>query len=72
MFSELICDEMRKNYSFQCFLIPDKCSQVYKSFGNEARARCKMKIHLQSHINDLVAAADGLFLFHFKTSFNKK
>lgn len=65
MFSELICDEMKKNYLFQCFLIPDKCNQVFKSFGNETRARCKMKLHLQSHIDDLIAAENGLLLFFF-------
>lgn len=63
MFSELICDEMKKNYSFQCYLIPDKCCQSFKSFGNEARARGKMKIHLQAHIRELDAEADGSYIF---------
>ncbi|KAG8189683.1 hypothetical protein JTE90_022497 [Oedothorax gibbosus] len=55
MFSEFICDEMKRNYSFTCFLIPDKCNQTFKSFGSEERARCKMKTHLQSHLNDLIS-----------------
>ncbi|XP_035225060.1 uncharacterized protein LOC118197632 [Stegodyphus dumicola] len=59
MFSELTSDEIRRNYSFKCFLIPDKCSQIFKSFGNETRARCKMKAHLLSHIHDLISEANG-------------
>lgn len=58
MFSEHICDEMKRNYSFQCYLIPEKCSQVYKSFGNETQARIKMKAHLLNHIKELIAAAN--------------
>ncbi|XP_054708506.1 zinc finger protein 43-like [Uloborus diversus] len=58
MFSELSCDEIRKNYSFKCFLMPDRCTQIFKSFGNETRARFKIKAHLLSHIKDLAEEAN--------------
>lgn len=56
-FSELTADEIRRNYSYVCYLVPDKCNQKYTSFGNDNRARMQMKSHLLSHIAELLADA---------------
>uniref|UniRef100_T1IPS7 C2H2-type domain-containing protein n=1 Tax=Strigamia maritima TaxID=126957 RepID=T1IPS7_STRMM len=54
MFSDQTADELRKTYTFTCFLMPEKCQQTYSSFGNEHKARLLMKTHLLAHIAELV------------------
>ncbi|XP_023218982.1 zinc finger protein 85-like isoform X2 [Centruroides sculpturatus] len=59
MFSELISDEIRRNYSYKCFLMPEKCTESFSSFGNENKARLQMKGHLLTHIAELLAEANA-------------
>ncbi len=53
MFSELTSNELRRNYMFKCFLMPDECEQTFSSFGNEEKAKMMMKSHLLTHLADL-------------------
>ncbi len=54
MFAELTSNEMSRNYTYTCFLVPDSCTQSYSSFGNEMRAKMQMKSHLLKHVGDLL------------------
>eukprot|EP00096_Caligus_rogercresseyi_P003561 TRINITY_DN1676_c0_g1_i3.p1 TRINITY_DN1676_c0_g1~~TRINITY_DN1676_c0_g1_i3.p1 ORF type:complete len:285 (-),score=70.03 TRINITY_DN1676_c0_g1_i3:172-1026(-) len=45
-------DEMKKTYRFRCRLLPEKCSNVIASVGNEARAKSQMKAHLLAHVRE--------------------
>lgn len=49
-YSKLTSDEMNKKYSYQCRLLPGKCNDTFKSYGNERKAWEKMKLHLNSHL----------------------
>ena len=39
--------------------MPKKCKTQFKSFGNEAGARMKMRNHLHKHIEQLVDEENG-------------
>lgn len=49
-YSKLTSDEMNKKYSYQCRLLPGKCNDTFKSYGNERKAWEKMKLHLNTHL----------------------
>lgn len=59
MFAEMTSDEIRRQYAYKCFLVPEKCSETFKSFGSENRARLQMKSHLLTHIAELLAEANN-------------
>lgn len=59
MFAELTADEIRRNYAYVCYLIPEKCQQKFTSFGNETKARLQMKTHLLGHIAELLAESNS-------------
>ncbi|XP_064603080.1 zinc finger protein 37 homolog isoform X2 [Liolophura sinensis] len=52
-FADLKANEMRRNYTFVCYLMPEKCQAQFSSFGNETQARLKMKNHLSQHLLEL-------------------
>ncbi|CAN7995476.1 unnamed protein product [Ixodes hexagonus] len=60
MFSELTSNEMRRTFSYRCYLMPSTCAETFSSFGNENRARLQMKAHLLAHIAKLLTEANGL------------
>jgi len=62
LFGELTSNEITRNYSYTCFLIPEKCSATFTSFGSEIKAREQMKRHLKKHIDDLVKLKTGQFV----------
>ena len=53
MFAELHSNELSRNYTFTCFLMPEQCSQSFSSFGNENKAKIMMKTHLLNHLEEL-------------------
>ncbi|XP_069114977.1 uncharacterized protein [Argopecten irradians] len=53
-FSEMKSNEITRNFTYTCYLMPKKCQEQYKSFGNETQARMRMRSHLQKHIEKLV------------------
>ncbi|GAB6023272.1 hypothetical protein CHUAL_008084 [Chamberlinius hualienensis] len=55
VFAEFTSDEIRRSYTYSCYLMPDRCKQKYNSFGNETSARLLMKGHLLGHINELIS-----------------
>ncbi|XP_014770030.1 uncharacterized protein LOC106869040 [Octopus bimaculoides] len=57
-FSEMTCNEMTRNFTYQCFLIPDKCCEKFTSFGNEAKAKLQIRQHLADHIQQLLDEAN--------------
>ena len=63
MFSELSSNEMTKNYTYACYLIPSKCKESYTSFGNESKARSLMREHLVKHVAVLTKQASGTLYF---------
>ncbi|XP_029658043.1 uncharacterized protein LOC115232346 isoform X1 [Octopus sinensis] len=58
LFSEITCNEMTRNFTYQCYLIPEKCQEKFTSFGNETKAKMHMKQHLINHIDQLVYEAN--------------
>ncbi|XP_071079684.1 uncharacterized protein [Haliotis cracherodii] len=58
LFSDMTSNEMTRNYTYTCYLMPDKCKEKFTSFGNETRARMKMRTHLLSHIEQLIDDAN--------------
>lgn len=58
-FSEMTSDELTKKYSYQCLLLPQKCSSTFKSFGNEKKACDEMKSHLLLHIQQLAMECES-------------
>lgn len=59
MFSELTSNEIRRTFSYRCYLMPDTCTETFSSFGNENKARLQMKSHLLTHIAKLLREAVG-------------
>ncbi|XP_077493123.1 uncharacterized protein LOC144104156 [Amblyomma americanum] len=59
MFSEFTSNEMRRTFSYRCYLMPSVCAETFSSFGNENKARLQMKSHLMSHIAKLLAEANA-------------
>ncbi|XP_074644542.1 uncharacterized protein LOC141901259 isoform X5 [Tubulanus polymorphus] len=53
LFSDMSSDEIKRNYTFTCYLIPSKCEVAVSSFGNEMKARLRMCQHLRDHIKQL-------------------
>ncbi|XP_037272356.2 uncharacterized protein LOC119164299 isoform X1 [Rhipicephalus microplus] len=58
-FSEFTSNEMRRTFSYRCYLMPSACAETFSSFGNEHKARSQMKSHLLSHIAELLAEANA-------------
>lgn len=59
MFSELTSNEMRRTFSYRCYLMPNVCAETFSSFGSENKARLQMKSHLMAHIAKLLAEANA-------------
>ncbi|GAB1598606.1 uncharacterized protein LOC115232346 [Argonauta hians] len=57
LFSDITCNEMTRNFTYQCYLMPEKCCEKFTSFGNEAKAKRYMKQHLVDHIEQLLYEA---------------
>lgn len=53
-FAELHSDEIKRKYTYRCWLIPEKCQEQFSSFGSEMKARQCVKTHLLSHIGTLL------------------
>lgn len=62
LFSDLSANEMSRNYTYTCFLMPGKCHEEFTSFGNEQKARIQMRSHLLGHIERLIDDANGLYV----------
>ncbi len=54
MFADLSCEELRRQYTYQCYLLPARCKDKFTSFGNENRARLQVKAHLLGHVGELL------------------
>lgn len=53
-FTIFTSDELKKQYSYTCALVPD-CQKKYTSFASEEKARVSIKNHLEEHLEDLKA-----------------
>lgn len=58
LFSEFDGDEIRRIFTFTCFMEPDQCHQQFSSFGSEGKARQQMKTHLLEHVHQLELKAE--------------
>ncbi|XP_021926045.1 uncharacterized protein LOC110832901 isoform X2 [Zootermopsis nevadensis] len=63
LFSEFDGDEIRRIFTFTCFMEPDQCHQQFSSFGSEGKARQQMKTHLLEHVHQLELKAECGFQF---------
>lgn len=54
MFADMTANEMTRNYTYTCFLMPNECKETFTSFGNENRARMRVRAHLLGHIGELL------------------
>lgn len=68
LFADLTSDEIKRLYTYHCFLMPDKCQEQFSSFGNETRARIQMMKHLDGHIHTLTERANGLYIILWSKS----
>ncbi|XP_012233055.2 uncharacterized protein [Linepithema humile] len=53
-FTIFTSDELKKQYSYTCALVPD-CQKKYTSFASEEKARVSIKNHLEEHLEYLKA-----------------
>ena len=58
LFSEFDGDEIRRIFTFTCFMEPEQCRQQFSSFGSEGKARQQMKSHLLEHVHQLELKAE--------------
>ncbi|XP_013379037.1 uncharacterized protein LOC106163026 [Lingula anatina] len=58
LFSDTSAHELKRNYTYTCYLMPGKCNSSFTSFGNENRARLQMRTHLLDHVSELVDEAN--------------
>lgn len=58
-FSDMSCNEMTKNFTCQCYLMPEKCQDKFTSFGHDTKAKSNMLTHLNNHIKQLTQEATG-------------
>ncbi|KAJ9599265.1 hypothetical protein L9F63_010267, partial [Diploptera punctata] len=58
LFSEFDGDEIRRTFTFTCFIEPEHCRQQFSSFGSEGKARQQMKSHLLEHVQQLELKAE--------------
>ena len=65
MFAEMTANEMTRNYAFRCFLVPNECQESFTSFGNENRARMRVRAHLLGHIGELLKESSGKSFLSF-------
>ena len=63
LFGEMNSNEISRNYSCTCHLMPEKCSVIYTSFGSEFKARDLMKSHLMKHVDELVRLKTGMSMW---------
>ncbi|PNF34904.1 hypothetical protein B7P43_G01412 [Cryptotermes secundus] len=63
LFSEFDGDEIRRIFTFTCFMEPEQCRQQFSSFGSEGKARQQMKSHLLEHVHQLELKAERGFQF---------
>ncbi|XP_069695781.1 uncharacterized protein [Periplaneta americana] len=63
LFSEFDGDEIRRIFTFTCFMEPDQCHKQFSSFGSEGKARQQMKSHLLEHVHQLELKAERGFKF---------
>ena len=54
LFSDMSSDEIRRKYTFTCYLMPRTCQYEKSVFGNEQRAKKDMQRHLREHVQDLM------------------
>ena len=56
IFAETDFDEMKRMYCYSCYLMPGECKAQFKSFGNESKAKKDIRVHLEKHVDELMAA----------------
>lgn len=49
-FTTFTSDELKKQYSYTCALVPD-CQKKFTSFASEEKARVAVKYHLEEHLD---------------------
>ena len=59
LFASLESNELTRNFTYTCWLLPASCQQVFSSFGNETKAKAQVKAHLRQHIAALAGKAEG-------------
>ena len=59
LFANLESNELTRNFTYTCWLLPASCQQSFSSFGNEAKAKSQVKAHLRQHIAALIRKAEG-------------
>lgn len=67
LFSDVESNEMRRNYTYTCYLMPKQCQKQFTSFGSEMRAYGDIKKHLYQHLDELEREATCKYwqrLFH--------
>ena len=62
MFADSTSDELRRQFTYTCFLMPEHCQESFSSFGNESRARQRVKAHLLAHIGELLQDSNSKYL----------
>ncbi|XP_033216351.1 uncharacterized protein LOC117172480 [Belonocnema kinseyi] len=71
-FSIFTSDELKRQYSYVCALLPDECDQKYTSFASEGRARMSIKAHLEDHLENLKSDQEAYSSFTATAVIQKK
>ena len=58
MFSDVESNEMRRNFTYTCYLMPKQCKKQFTSFGSEMKAHGEIKKHLYRHLDELTKEAN--------------
>ena len=53
MFSDTSADEMKRRYTFTCYMLPYECQESVSVYGNEEKGRARMRNHLKDHIFEI-------------------
>ena len=53
MFSDTSADEMKRRYTFTCYMVPSECQEAISVYGNELKGRLRMRDHLKDHIFEI-------------------
>ena len=53
MFTDVESNEIKRNFTYTCYLMPKQCQRQFTSFGSEMRAYTDIKKHLYQHLDEL-------------------
>ena len=53
LYTDVESNEIKRNFTYTCYLMPQQCQRQFTSFGGEMRALNDIKKHLYQHLDEL-------------------